>query len=116
MNFSFRRKRFKVRVNCWFCNSNLRVPYNDYNSFTCGVCQQYNGFDEFGNYNQEIPAQHYSKNNPNTYCQNVEVRNPPACNGFCAFCSRNQELKVLQLANFRARNENKYDEEIEEFR
>lgn len=92
------------------------MPYNDYNSFTCVACQQYNGFDENGDYNRELPAQHYSKFNANTYCQNIISNKLNSTNGFCEFCSRNQELKVLQLANFRARNEEKYDEEIEEFR
>lgn len=112
------RKRFSIKVNCWFCNTNLRVPYNDWNSFVCACCQQYNGFTEDGDYNKELSAQHYSKFNTNSFCQkaNEEKLKLPASNGFCEFCSRNQEIKVLQLANFRPRCEAKYDEEIEEFK
>lgn len=111
------RKRFPIRVNCWFCNSNLRVPYNDWNSFTCPKCEQYNGFTDDGDYNKEISAQFSSKFNSNAFCQRTtaDARLPPS-NGFCEFCSRNQEIKVIQLANFRPRCESTYDQEIEEFR
>lgn len=40
----------------------------------------------------------------------------PAVNGLCEACNRNQEMKVIQLANFKPRVEAKYDEEIEEYR
>lgn len=117
LNFliSICRKKFPIRVNCWFCNTNLRVPYNEWNSFTCPKCQQYNGFNEDGSYNKEIPEQYHSKLNTNQFCQRKYIGRIPV-NGFCEFCTRNQELKVHQLANFRPRYEEKYDEEVEEFR
>jgi Ima1 N-terminal domain len=110
------RKRFSIKVNCWFCNTNTRVPYNDWNSFTCPTCCQYNGFDENGDYNKEISAQHYSKLNPNEYCEKFDprLRYPPS--NFCDHCARNQELKIIQLANFKPRSESTYDEEIEDFK
>lgn len=40
------RRRFPATVNCWFCNENSRVPYDDINKFTCPKCEQYNGFTE----------------------------------------------------------------------
>ncbi|KAL7017443.1 hypothetical protein ACKWTF_010382 [Chironomus riparius] len=110
------RKKFPVKVNCWFCNINLRVPYESWNSFTCPKCQQYNGFTDDGNYNKEITEQHYSKLNTNAYCQKSNGDRLSYSNGFCEFCTRNQELKIHQLANFRPRCEDNYDEEIEEFR
>ena len=93
------------------------MPYNNQNSFVCASCQQYNGFEDDGDYNREIAEQHHSKlNSPNdTYCQKSYLR-LPAINGFCDTCNRNQEMKVIQLANFKARCEAKYDEEIEEYR
>ncbi|KAG5673103.1 hypothetical protein PVAND_003177 [Polypedilum vanderplanki] len=113
------RKRFSIKVNCWFCNTNLRVPYNDWNSFKCPKCEQYNGFTEDGDYNKEISAQFSSKLNNISYCQRTnqdERMRLSASNGFCEFCSRNQEIKVIQLANFRPRCESTYDQEIEEFK
>ena len=35
-----------VKVNCWFCNNNSRVPYGNRNCFNCPHCEQYNGFDQ----------------------------------------------------------------------
>ena len=93
------------------------MPYNSQNSFVCASCQQYNGFEDDGDYNKDITEQHHSRlNSPNdTYCQKTYLR-LPAINGFCDTCNRNQEMKVIQLANFKARCEAKYDEEIEEYR
>lgn len=111
------RKRFPITVNCWFCNFNTRVPYNNQNSFVCSSCQQFNGFDENGDYNKEIPEQHYSKLNASNalYCQKSVLR-VHSTNGLCEACNRNQEMKVIQLANFKPRCEAKYDEEVEEYR
>lgn len=104
-------------MNCWFCNSNTRVPYNQRDSFNCPKCLQYNGFSEDGDYNREISEQHYSKlNTSNTrYCQKTDAR-LPSTNGLCEGCNRNQEMKIIQLANFRPRVEWKYEEEVEEYR
>lgn len=38
------RRNFPASVNCWFCNVNTKVPYEDSNSWTCPACEQYNGF------------------------------------------------------------------------
>ena len=32
--------------NCWFCNKYSFVSPWNRNSWTCGHCEQYNGFDE----------------------------------------------------------------------
>lgn len=83
----------------------------------CPTCQQYNGFDDEGDYNKEIPEQYYSKLNiSNTlYCHKSELLVEPT-NGLCEGCNRNQEIKVIQLGNFKPRCEAKFDEEIEEYR
>ena len=93
------------------------MPYNLQNCFDCPKCLQYNGFSEDGDYNKEIEQQHYSKLNTSKtfYSQKTDIR-LPSINGLCDGCNRNQEMKIIQLANFRPRNELKYDEEIEEYR
>lgn len=40
------RRRFPATVNCWFCNENTKIPYDDLNKWTCKKCEQYNGFTE----------------------------------------------------------------------
>lgn len=114
--FSF-RKKFPIKVNCWFCNTNSKVPYENFNSFICPSCEQFNGFNEDGSYSKEIPEQHFSRLNSNrvAFCQRVNKRLPDV-NGLCETCNRHQEMKVLQLANFKPRNESNYEEEIEEYR
>lgn len=104
-------------MNCWFCNANTRVPYGSLNSFNCSKCKQFNGFNDDGGYNCEIPEQFYSKLNSSKtfYCQRAPIRQSMS-NGLCEPCNRNQEMKVIQLANFKARCEARYDEEIEEYR
>lgn len=120
MYFFFNRKRFPISVNCWFCNSNTRVPFNNRDSFNCPTCRQYNGFTSDGDYNKEISEQHYSKLNTsnNVYCQRTDTRlhSMHSVNGLCEGCNRNQEMKIIQLANFKPRSETTYDEEIEEYR
>lgn len=106
-----------MKVNCWFCNQNSSVPYENYNSFVCKKCDQYNGFTADGDYNREIPEQHSSKLNAmsTAFCARNE-RRMPRSNGLCDTCNRNQEMKVIQLANFRPRCESTFDEEIEEYK
>lgn len=52
------RPKFKVGVNCWFCNGNFQIDFGAKNGWNCPGCQQYNGFDTDGGYNKEIPEQH----------------------------------------------------------
>lgn len=87
------RKRFPITVNCWFCNSNTKVPYKNQNSFSCPVCKQYNGFTTDGEYNRDIPEQHYSKLNASNsnYCRKADLR-LTAHNGLCDACNRNQGI------------------------
>lgn len=93
------------------------MAYNQQNSFNCPSCTQYNGFSEDGDYNREISEQHYSKMNTSNsrFCEKTNIR-LPTVNGLCEGCNRNQEIKVIQLANFKPRIEAKWEEEIEEYR
>lgn len=106
-----------MKVNCWFCNANSSVPYENYNSFVCKKCDQYNGFSNDGDYNREIPEQHSSKLNAlsTAFCARTNKRLPRS-NGLCDTCNRNQEMKVIQLANFKPRCESTYEEEVEEYK
>ncbi|XP_055605156.1 uncharacterized protein LOC129753351 isoform X2 [Uranotaenia lowii] len=114
------RKCFPVGVNCWFCNTNHRVPYADGNSWVCPSCTQYNGFNEEGDYNREIPAQYQCQLNPrtNNITDDDKIFNSGSVlpnNGLCFGCNRNQELKIYQLASFVPEKEENYDEEVEEY-
>ncbi|XP_059613275.1 uncharacterized protein LOC132259593 [Phlebotomus argentipes] len=119
-NLTFKlRKRFPIKVNCWFCNINTRVPYIQRNSWICKHCDQYNGFTPDGDYNRDIPAQYCAKLNrtpkPQRKSHN-ETSRDISSNGLCESCNRNQELKVQQLASFIPRNERTFDKEVEAFR
>ncbi|CAO1438195.1 unnamed protein product [Diamesa serratosioi] len=110
------RQKFSIKVNCWFCNVNSYVPYDQRNSWDCNFCTQYNGFLDDGNYNKIISEQHYSKLNSfnSQYCQ--KSMKLPAANGLCEICNRNQELKIHQLANFIPTNDKYFDDEIAEYK
>lgn len=43
------RRKFPIVINCWFCQANCKVPYDNLNSFICYACEQYNGFKEVCN-------------------------------------------------------------------
>ncbi|XP_055632596.1 uncharacterized protein LOC129773067 [Toxorhynchites rutilus septentrionalis] len=110
------RKLFPVKVNCWFCNTNTKVPYDDGNSWVCPSCTQYNGFTEDGDYNREIPAQYQRKLNPGAnITDDDKISYSAPQNGLCFGCNRNQELKIHQLASFVPEVEENYDEEVEEY-
>lgn len=105
------RRIFPVNVNCWFCNTWNKVPYENKNSFDCPNCLQYNGFTQDGDYNKVIEAQFNCSSNK------VEQRYlEEATNGLCNSCNTNQHLKINQLARFSPMKEENYDEEIEHFR
>ncbi|KAJ6638925.1 Transmembrane protein [Pseudolycoriella hygida] len=115
------RQHFPIKVNCWFCNSNAKVPYNEFNSWTCRSCDQYNGFDKDGDYNCDIPAQRSMKLNKrwktsasDEHSSYGATTTRAARNGLCPTCNRNQEIKMQQLASFEPQEN--FDDEIEHFR
>ncbi|XP_026188906.1 transmembrane protein 201 [Mastacembelus armatus] len=116
-----RKKPSHVHVNCWFCNENTVVPYGNRNCWDCPNCDQYNGFQENGDYNKTIPAQYmihlnhvsgslHSSETPKTQqwvnCQML----------LCRKCNNNQSTKIKQLASFIPRDDENYDEEIEAYK
>ncbi|XP_028663731.1 transmembrane protein 201 isoform X1 [Erpetoichthys calabaricus] len=117
-----RKKPTHVSVNCWFCNQDTVVPYGNRNCWDCPTCEQYNGFQENGDYNKPIPAQFMEHLNhgvsggivmPST-AKSLQWVNCQML--LCKKCNNNQTLKIRQLASFVPREEDKYDEEIEVYK
>nr|XP_006642159.1 PREDICTED: transmembrane protein 201 isoform X1 [Lepisosteus oculatus] len=117
-----RKKPTHVQVNCWFCSQDSVVPYGNRNCWDCPNCEQYNGFQENGDYNKPIPAQ-YMEHLNHGVSAGLPVPQTPKTLQFvncqmllCKKCNNNQTLKIKQLASFAPREEEKYDEEIEVYR
>ncbi|KAG7227087.1 hypothetical protein INR49_022434 [Caranx melampygus] len=118
-----RRKPAHANVNCWFCNENTVVPYGNRNCWDCPHCDQYNGFQEDGDYNKTIPAQHKAHLNHGV------SGNPPSSETpktqqwvncqmlLCRKCNKNQTTKIRSwLHLFRGMMYEHYDEEIEAYK
>ncbi|XP_021055706.1 transmembrane protein 201 [Mus pahari] len=109
-------------VNCWFCNHDTLVPYGNRNCWDCPHCEQYNGFQENGDYNKPIPAQ-YMEHLNHVVSSVPSPRDPAQPQQWvssqvllCRRCSHHQATKIKQLAAFTPREEGRYDEEIEVYR
>ncbi|XP_043070801.1 uncharacterized protein LOC6571201 [Drosophila grimshawi] len=112
------RSRYNIKVNCWFCNDNTHVPFPERNSWTCPLCEQYNGFNADGDYNREILAQRDCsgrQSNPN-----LSKRTEASCatelagmnNGLCDQCNEAQRLKIEKLAQFEPKSESRFEQEL----
>ncbi|XP_076874566.1 transmembrane protein 201 [Brachyhypopomus gauderio] len=117
-----RKKPTHVIVNCWFCDQNTEVPYGNRNCWDCPYCEQYNGFQENGDYNKPIPAQ-YMEHLNHGVSAGVPLPDAPKTQQWvncqmllCKRCNNNQTLKMKQLASFTPREEGNYDEEIEVYK
>ncbi|KAL9825215.1 transmembrane protein 201 [Geothlypis trichas] len=117
-----RKKPTHVTVNCWFCNQDTVVPYGNRNCWDCPNCEQYNGFQENGDYNKPIPAQymehlnHVVSGSP-TFCDPTKPQQWVSSQILlCKKCNNHQTMKIKQLASFSPREEGKYDEEIEVYK
>ncbi|KAJ7412375.1 transmembrane protein 201 [Willisornis vidua] len=117
-----RKKPTHVTVNCWFCNQDTVVPYGNRNCWDCPNCEQYNGFQENGDYNKPIPAQYMEHLNHvvsggTTFCDPTKPQQWVSSQILlCKKCNNHQTMKIKQLASFSPREEGKYDEEIEVYR
>ncbi|XP_004385196.1 transmembrane protein 201 [Trichechus manatus latirostris] len=117
-----RMKPTHTIVNCWFCNQDTVVPYGNRNCWDCPHCEQYNGFQENGDYNKPIPAQYLEHLNhvvsstpsPRDLTQPQQWVSSQVL--LCKRCSHHQTTKIKQLAAFAPREESRYDEEIEVYR
>ncbi|XP_013854409.1 transmembrane protein 201 isoform X2 [Sus scrofa] len=109
-------------VNCWFCSQDTVVPYGNRNCWDCPHCEQYNGFQENGDYNKPIPAQYLEHLNhvvSGTPGPRAPAQPPQWVSSqvlLCRRCSHHQTTKIKQLAAFSPRDEGRYDEEIEVYR
>ncbi|XP_004639694.2 transmembrane protein 201 [Octodon degus] len=117
-----RAKPTHMMVNCWFCNQDTLVPYGNRNCWDCPHCEQYNGFQENGDYNKPIPAQYLEHLN-HVVSSAPSPREPAQPQQWvssqvllCRRCNHHQTTKIKQLAAFTPREEGKYDEEIEVYR
>ncbi|XP_075803300.1 transmembrane protein 201 isoform X2 [Microtus pennsylvanicus] len=117
-----RVKPTHTMVNCWFCNHDTLVPYGNRNCWDCPHCEQYNGFQENGDYNKPIPAQYLEHLN-HVVSSVPSPRDPTQPQQWvssqvllCRRCSHHQTTKIKQLAAFTPREEGRYDEEIEVYR
>ncbi|NXY46465.1 TM201 protein, partial [Ceuthmochares aereus] len=119
---SNRTKPTHVTVNCWFCNQDTVVPYGNRNCWDCPNCEQYNGFQENGDYNKPIPAQYMEHLNhvvsgATTFCDPTKPQQWVSSQILlCKKCNNHQTTKIKQLASFSPREEGKYDEEIEVYK
>ncbi|KHJ92991.1 hypothetical protein OESDEN_07104 [Oesophagostomum dentatum] len=124
------RKRIPAKVNCWFCQHDQRVPYEQRNSFICEKCEQYNGFDASGGYNRKVPGQYCVvasklENSCFRYCTpsksaftrpDVIPQEGFGTNGLCDQCNRQQEIIMKKIADFEPLNEDRWNEELEDYR
>ncbi|XP_050539549.1 uncharacterized protein LOC126904505 isoform X2 [Daktulosphaira vitifoliae] len=113
--YTYVRKFYPITVNCWFCNSNFSVPYENKSEFTCSQCGQFNGFKDDGSYSKEILEQHDEilNNDHFVVSQNNTKENK---NGLCNRCNIIQEIKIKQLASFTPSKEKYFDKEIDAFK
>ena len=109
------RPRFKIRVNCWFCQTDQWVKYPERNGFVCCQCGQYNGFKSNGDYNR-WEEERWTENRNATFARRENNFNFPDNNGLCGTCNMNQTLKMHQLSKFQPKVEENFDAEIEEYR
>ncbi|XP_027699621.1 transmembrane protein 201 isoform X4 [Vombatus ursinus] len=105
------KKPTHTTVNCWFCNQDTVVPYGNRNCWDCPNCEQYNGFQENGDYNKPIPAQYLE------HLNHVVTSAAPFCDSpqpqqwvssqvlLCKKCNNHQTTKIKQLASFAPREE-----------
>ncbi|XP_030279221.1 transmembrane protein 201 isoform X2 [Sparus aurata] len=117
-----RKKPIHANVNCWFCNQNTVVPYGNRNCWDCPNCDQYNGFQENGDYNKPIPAQYMEHLNHGVSGGLPSSETPKTLQFvncqmlLCRKCNTNQSVKIKQLASFIPRDDENYDEEIEAYK
>ncbi|KAL3995322.1 Ima1 N-terminal domain family protein [Acanthocheilonema viteae] len=110
------RPFWKVLVNCWFCNENIRVSYCSQKAFICSKCGQYNGFKEDGDYDRFIPEQRYEFLNPAPKKKINESRKSVITSGLCQRCNMQQARIQSQINKFEPRNEANFDGEFEVYK
>ncbi|CAL7940629.1 unnamed protein product [Xylocopa violacea] len=111
--------RWPVKVNCWFCNKNTKIWWQQLNWWLCPYCEQYNGFSKNGDYTYNIPEQYKAPSNDvKRYCtiDKDATIDKLARNGLCKQCNKNESFKISKLANYIPENEKNYEYEIQQFK
>ncbi|XP_019718702.1 transmembrane protein 201 [Hippocampus comes] len=117
-----RKKPQNATVNCWFCNQDTVVPYGNRNCWDCPSCDQYNGFQDNGDYNKPIPAQYTEDLNhgvSGSIPTQVTLGTMQWVNSkmlLCRKCNHNQSTKIRLLASFIPKDDGNYDEEIDAYK
>ncbi|XP_077371105.1 transmembrane protein 201 isoform X2 [Festucalex cinctus] len=117
-----RQKPLNATVNCWFCNQNTVVPFGNRNCWDCPSCDQYNGFQNNGDYNKPIPAQYTEDLNHGVFGSiptQVTLGTTQWVNSkmlLCRKCNHNQSTKIKLLASFIPKDDGNYDEEIDHYK
>ena len=105
---------FSIVVNCWFCNQDVSVRYDERNTFTCPSCFQYNGFTSDGDYNRDIPQMYDASLNPpvNRRVNAIgESRHP-----LCPKCRHEQSLLIQKIAAFEPTSDQTFHKELAAYR
>lgn len=107
-----------IRLECWFCKALTSVSVKDKNSFFCSLCHQYNGFNDSGDYNCNLPAQYDVRLNPQSFAirSNGVTARSFKSDIFCTVCSQRQAYKIEQLAQFEPTDEANWDQELSQFK
>ncbi|KAM9828390.1 transmembrane protein 201 isoform 1-T1 [Syngnathus typhle] len=117
-----RKKPLNATVNCWFCNQDTVVPYGNRNCWDCPSCDQYNGFQDNGDYNKPIPAQYTEDLNHGVFGSiptQVTLGTMQWVNSkmlLCRKCNHNQSTKIKLLASFIPKDDGNYDDEIDAYK
>ncbi|XP_020291514.1 uncharacterized protein LOC109858542 isoform X2 [Pseudomyrmex gracilis] len=111
--------RWPVKVNCWFCNENTKIPRQNRNWWLCPWCEQYNGFSKNGDYARNIPEQYTSSGANPVYCRLLKQKNnmykiPKS--DLCEHCNKQESLKLIELSNFEPRNRKLHNDELKAFK
>ncbi|XP_077581542.1 transmembrane protein 201 [Stigmatopora nigra] len=116
-----KKKPLNATVNCWFCNQDTIVPYGNRNCWDCPSCDQYNGFQDNGDYNKPIPAQ-FSEDLNHGASGSIPTQMTPGTMQWvnskmllCRKCYHNQSTKIKLLASFLPKDDGNYDEEIDAY-
>ncbi|XP_072763318.1 uncharacterized protein [Anoplolepis gracilipes] len=112
------KARWPVIVNCWFCNENSKIWRQQLNWWLCPWCEQYNGFSKNGDYMYNIPEQYATLKMSQRYCKLVEQNDlrDISKGHLCTNCNKQESLKLLELSNFEAKSEKRYNDELKSFK
>ena len=100
-------------VQCWFCHEKSFIAKAKLNNWACVNCGQYNGFKDDGDYNMEIPEQHYGHMNTKVYAHRKIDESEMV---MCDYCNESQAKKVSILNRVKPMDENNYFTEYAELK